>query len=222
MKAAIISGVIGLLAGALGGYFVAKRRFDKELEKEIKAIKETNEALQKKREEKKAEEESKTIETEEEPEDLTQHPDVDALAAEEGYDENYSYVDEPDEDGYYINPHNGEPETEAEREARLYEEECRKEIEQYISEGHDAYNITEEMYNEPFEGYKKGIVMINEELDEAYDSDTGERIEDWHVALGTDWGTLDTEREDHNGRIFIRCERLATDYEVDYCIGNWV
>lgn len=218
----IIGGLVGLAIGAIGGYFVAKRKFNKELEARIKAIADTKEDLKKIREEAKKQEE--TTEDREEPTDIPNEgitaSVLDKLCEGEEDVETDDTVQSynPEE----IDPYELELETEDEREARLYEAQCRREVEQYISEGHDAYNITEEMYNEPFEGYKKGICMINEEADEAYDADTGEIIEDWHVALGTDWGTIDEERADHNGRIFVRCERLATDYEIDYCIGRWL
>lgn len=218
--------ILGFLSGALVGsivtYFVVKKKFDKSLSDKIKAIAETNEAVRDLRNKKggpdKTDEE---VEDTDEDEDINGHVDISKLSeeeiangeAEDYWDELEHITDDEDEDGLY--------EDDEEQELRLAREAFAKEIEEYVGSGR-PYNITAEMYDEPYEGFAKSSCVINEDEDRAYDGNTGEEIEDWREVIGVDFGTIDDNKKDDSGRIFVRSERNATDYEITYSQFDWI
>ena len=66
-------------------------------------------------------------------------------------------------------------------------------------------------------------MVINEDVDRAYDADTGEEIEDWHDIIGDQtFDTLNPEHEDDFGAIYVRSENQGTDYHVTYSRFDWV
>lgn len=97
-----------------------------------------------------------------------------------------------------------------------------REVEEYIGTGR-PYNITEDEFNTPYQGYNKVTMVINEDVDRAYDADTGEEIEDWHDIIGDQtFDTLNPEHEDDFGAIYVRSENQGTDYHVTYSRFDWV
>lgn len=193
-----IGALLGLFVGCAAGYFIAKKKFDKELEKRIAAVKETQDALQKKKD-KAAEKEQELQQTEAEE---TAGVNVEILANEEDEDEDYGYFDSD----------------EVESAKREFE----KEVRDYIRTG-EAYNITKAEYDELCPGFGKSILVINENEDRAYDGNTGEEVEDWRVCIAEEDGTLDESNADpETGKIYIRSERMAMDYEITYATHDWV
>lgn len=188
-----ISALLGMILGGAAGYFVAKKKFDKELEKRVAAIKETQEAL---REKKEAEEQAaaeKEQELQKAEAEETAGVDVNKLADEESDDE-----------------------------VAAAQRELEKEVHEYLRTG-EAYNITKAEYDEPYPGFGKSVLMINENEDRAYDANTGEEVEDWRVCVAEEDGTLDESNADpETGRIYIRSERMAMDYEIAYSVHGWV
>lgn len=97
-----------------------------------------------------------------------------------------------------------------------------REAEEYMGTGR-PYNITEEEFGTPYQGYNKVTMVINEDVDRAYDADTGEEIEDWHDIIGDQtYDTLNPEHEDDFGAIYVRSENQGTDYHVTYSRFDWV
>lgn len=97
-----------------------------------------------------------------------------------------------------------------------------REVEEYIGTGR-PYNITEEEFGTPYQGYNKVTMVINEDVDRAYDADTGEEIEDWHDIIGDQtYDTLNPKYEDDFGAIYVRSENQGTDYHVTYSRFDWV
>lgn len=214
MKRAIIAGAAGLIVGLGGGYLVAKRKFDKKLKKELEAIKETQAAIDAS---KKAKEESKEAEvaeaqekeTKEEPDDEDEengHVDVYRLAEEE----------QDDDDDYWPGY-----ETPEERELRLEKEAYQREVNEYIG-SQSAYNITQQQFEER-NGNDKVVMMICRADDRAYNADTGEEIEDYHLEIMDDeLGTLEPDKADEFGCYYVHSERSDTDYEVRFSLRDWM
>ena len=200
---ALIGAAIGGVTGFIVGKATSKKRYEKELKEREEAIKSTYDALlekaKKEAEEKISELEDKTEETDAEDSDGNGKVDVIKASYEESEDEDYGYADFDD----------------YEKELRDARAEFLKEVEQEYGERGEPYNISEEVYNEPFPGFGKGTIMIDETYDKAYDQD-GIEVEDWHVVVGDSYGNLDDDRQDEYGRIFIRCPRVAMDYEVTW------
>lgn len=201
---ALAGAAAGLLVGSVVGYKVAGKKYSKKLDAEIKSIKGTCECLvdkTKKEYDKKVEALEKTAETSEK-----------KTPADDGADDDEEDdMPEDDEDSDY-----GDFEgDEYERELREARDEFLREVQEEYGERGEAYNISEDIYNEPFPGFGKGTIMIDEDIDKAFDQD-GDEIEDWHVVIGDDHGTLDEDRKDEYGRIFIRCPRTSMDYEVTW------
>lgn len=222
MNKAILGFLSGALIGSIATYFVVKKKFDKALSDKIKSIAETNEAVRElKNKKEKHDKKDKESETTDEDEDINGHVNILKLSeeeiakdeAEDYWDELEHIADDEDEDGFY--------EDDEERELRLAREAFAKEIEEYVGSGR-PYNITAEMYDEPYEGFGKSSCVINEDEDRAYDGNTGEEIEDWREVIGVDFGTIDDDKKDDSGRIFVRSERNATDYEITYSQFDWI
>lgn len=219
MKKMILAFILGTTLGYGASYLYLKRKFKNELDEKVKSIADTNEALK----EIKAKKEE-VLEPETKPEenasndDENGHVDVLKLSEEEIKNGEASVDDSYEDDDAWGDDYLTEDEREAER-ARL---EYMKEIEEYIG-GDIPYNITEDMYNEPYNGFNKTICMINLKDDKAYDANTGEEIEDYHTYIGDrDYGTCDDSRKDKNGRIFVRSELMSTDFEISYDMFKWL
>lgn len=194
MNKSIIFGIGGAIVGGVVGFFAAKFRYKKKFEEELNSIRATHNEL------KAAKETPKEDAAKEVPEEPTSDEVVYNLSEEEA-DEDYEFDEEELAD------------------ARV---QFAREVEEYIGTGR-PYNITEEEFGTPYQGYNKVTMVINEDVDRAYDADTGEEIEDWHDIIGDQtYDTLNPEHEDDFGAIYVRSENQGTDYHVTYSRFDWV
>ena len=189
--------ILSLISAAIGsavGYFVAYKRYQKKLAAEVEAIKKTQEELTaKKIEEIKADEPA-------EGEDGDGKIDLVKEVADESEDEDYGDYDSDERE-------------EALRDARkAFIQEMR---DTYGANGH-PYNIDEETYSTPDPDFEKDVLMIDEDSDRAYTED-GMELEDWHDAIGDlDYGTLEDDKKDEFGRIYVRSPREGKDFEITW------
>lgn len=189
--------ILSLISAAIGGavgYFVAYKRYQKKLAAEVEAIKKTQEDLTaKKIEEIKAD-------TPAEGEDGDGKIDLVKEVADETEDEDYGDYDSDERE-------------EALRDARkAFIQEMR---DTYGANGH-PYNIDEETYSTPDPDFEKDVLMIDEDSDRAYTED-GMELEDWHDAIGDlDYGTLEDDKKDEFGRIYVRSPREGKDFEITW------
>ena len=189
--------ILSLISAAIGsavGYFVAYKRYQKKLAAEVEAIKKTQEELTaKKIEEIKADEPA-------EGEDGDGKIDLVKEVADESEDEDYGDYDSDERE-------------EALRDARkAFIQEMR---DTYGANGH-PYNIDEETYSTPDPDFAKDVLMIDEDSDRAYTED-GMELEDWHDAIGDlDYGTLEDDKKDEFGRIYVRSPREGKDFEITW------
>lgn len=189
--------ILSLISAAIGGavgYFVAYKRYQKKLAAEVEAIKKTQEDLTaKKIEEIKADEPT-------EGEDGDDKIDLVKEVADESEDEDYGGYDSDERE-------------EALRDARkAFIQEMR---DTYGANGH-PYNIDEETYSTPDPDFEKDVLMIDEDSDRAYTED-GMELDDWHDAIGDlDYGTLEDDKKDEFGRIYVRSPREGKDFEITW------
>ena len=189
--------ILSLISAAIGGavgYFVAYKRYQKKLAAEVEAIKKTQEDLTaKKIEEIKADEPA-------EGEDGDGKIDLVKEVADESEDEDYGNYDSDERE-------------EALRDARkAFIQEMR---DTYGANGH-PYNIDEETYSTPDPDFEKDVLMIDEDSDRAYTED-GMELDDWHDAIGDlDYGTLEDDKKDEFGRIYVRSPREGKDFEITW------
>lgn len=189
--------ILSLISAAIGGavgYFVAYKRYQKKLAAELEAIKKTQEDLTaKKIEEIKADEPT-------EGEDGDGKIDLVKEVADESEDEDYGDYDSDERE-------------EALRDARkAFIQEMR---DTYGANGH-PYNIDEETYSTPDPDFEKDVLMIDEDGDRAYTED-GMELDDWHDAIGDlDYGTLEDDKKDEFGRIYVRSPREGKDFEITW------
>lgn len=189
--------ILSLISAAIGGavgYFVAYKRYQKKLAAEVEAIKKTQEDLTaKKIEEIKADEPA-------EGEDGDGKIDLVKEVADESEDEDYGDYDSDERE-------------EALRDARkAFIQEMR---DTYGANGH-PYNIDEETYSTPDPDFEKDVLMIDEDSDRAYTED-GMELDDWHDAIGDlDYGTLEDDKKDEFGRIYVRSPREGKDFEITW------
>lgn len=232
MKGVIIF-LTGLLAGSGIGYYVSKKKADKRL----KSIEETYQEIGKKRAEKKetaAEEvpnETDSAKTEE-----AGVGGVPTATEEKTDDETSSEEEEDDEDGSYVKytppntpDHTGMTWDEFyeeyydDEETRIAREEFEKEIADYIGTG-QSYNINYAMYALD-NGYEKRTLIIDDhgDYDRAYDAESGEEIKDYVArTMAFENDTLNPEKCDENGRLFVRCEPFMIDYEVKWAYEDLI
>lgn len=193
MNKVIMSLISAAIGGAIG-YFVAYKRYQKKLAAEVEAIKKTQEDLTaKKIEEIKADEPT-------EGEDGDGKIDLVKEVADESEDEDYGDYDSDERE-------------EALRDARkAFIQEMR---DTYGANGH-PYNIDEETYSTPDPDFEKDVLMIDEDSDRAYTED-GMELDDWHDAIGDlDYGTLEDDKKDEFGRIYVRSPREGKDFEITW------
>lgn len=193
MNKVILSLISAAIGGAIG-YFVAYKRYQKKLAAEVEAIKKTQEDLTaKKIEEIKAD-------TPAEGEDGDGKIDLVKEVADESEDEDYGDYDSDERE-------------EALRDARkAFIQEMR---DTYGANGH-PYNIDEETYSTPDPDFEKDVLMIDEDSDRAYTED-GMELDDWHDAIGDlDYGTLEDDKKDEFGRIYVRSPREGKDFEITW------
>lgn len=196
MNKVVLSLISATIGGAVG-YFVAYKRYKKKLAAQIEAIKKTQEDLTAKKIE-----EIKAAESDEDPSnDGNGTIDVIKEADEESEDEDYGSD---------------------------YEDDCREEMlkdarkafiqemrDTYGANGH-PYNIDEETYSTPDPDFEKDVLMIDEDTDRAYTED-GMELDDWHDAIGDlDYGTLEDDKKDEFGRIYVRSPREGKDFEITW------
>ncbi len=205
----------GLAAGAIGGYFAAKKKFDKQLKEAAEKL-ETQYQDRLKREledaDKKAEEHEKQAvvealkSVEEEDKHVNDGVDVIALADEETDDEEDLLI--PDWDAG-----NGSEFDDPEADWDAYMES----ISEYIGTAR-PYNITEAMFSETKIEYQKRklYLCVDEGQDYAYDAETGNVVENYHLLIGdTEYDTLTPERCD-NAAWYVRNDREETDFMLQY------
>lgn len=189
--------ILSLISAAIGGavgYFVAYKRYQKKLAAEVEAIKKTQEDLTaKKIEEIKADKPT-------EGEDGDGKIDLVKEVTDESEDEDYGDYDSDERE-------------EALRDARkAFIQEMR---DTYGANGH-PYNIDEETYSTPDPDFEKDVLMIDEDTDRAYTED-GMELDDWHDAIGDlDYGTLEDDKKDEFGRIYVRSPREGKDFEITW------
>ena len=189
--------ILSLISAAIGGavgYLVAYKRYRKKLAAEVEAIKKTQEDLTaKKIEEIKADEPT-------EGEDEDGKIDLVKEVSDESEDEDYGDYDSDERE-------------EALRDARkAFIQEMR---DTYGANGH-PYNIDEETYSTPDPDFEKDVLMIDEDADRAYTED-GMELDDWHDAIGDlDYGTLEDDKKDEFGRIYVRSPREGKDFEITW------
>lgn len=218
--------IAGLVTGVAAGYFAAKKKFDKQLKtsaekletqyqerlkKELadakkvsdnerdKAVKET-EAHAKEHEKEAIVAALKRVEAEDK--DVNSGVDVAALADEE---------DDILIEGW--DPGNGSEFDDPEAEWDAYMES----ISEYIGTAR-PYNITEAMFSETKINYQKRklYLCVDENQDYAYDAETGNVVENYHMLIGDEeYDTLIPQRCD-NAAWYVRNDREETDYMIQY------
>lgn len=205
MNKSIIFGIVGAIAGSVAGFFAAKAHYKKKFDAELEAIRTTHAEINASKN--KMETETKGDNEEHSNESIVYNLAEEEDDSEDDSDESYEY-DEYDLD--------------EDRELEDARIQFRREVEEYIGTSR-PYNITEDEFNTPYEGYNKVMMVINEDVDRAYDADTGEEIDDWHDIIGDKtYGTLNPERKDDFGSIYVRSENQGTDYQVTYSRFDWV
>lgn len=189
--------ILSLISAAIGsavGYFVASKRYQKKLAAEVEAIKKTQEDLTAKKIE------EIKVDKPGEGEDGDGKIDLAKEVSDESEDEDYGDYDSDERE-------------EALKDARkAFIQEMR---DTYGANGH-PYNIDEETYSTPDPDFEKDVLMIDEDTDRAYTED-GMELEDWHDAIGDlDYGTLEDDKKDEFGRIYVRSPREGKDFEITW------
>lgn len=205
MNKSIIFGIVGAIAGGVAGFFAAKAHYKKKFDAELEAIRTTHEEINSSK---------NKMETETKGDKNSVYHQI-SIKSNDSYEDDDDSEDESDED---YDEYDLDDDRELE-DARIQFE---REVEEYVGTGR-PYNITEDEFNTPYEGYNKVVMVINEDVDRAYDADTGEEIDDWHDIIGDKtYDTLNPERKDDFGSIYVRSENQGTDYQVTYSRFDWV
>lgn len=189
--------ILSLISAAIGsavGYFVAYKRYKKKLAAEVEAIKKTQEDLTAKKIE------EIKVDKPGEGEDGDGKIDLAKEVSDESEDEDYGDYDSDERE-------------EALKDARkAFIQEMR---DTYGANGH-PYNIDEETYSTPDPDFEKDVLIIDEDSDRAYTED-GMELDDWHDAIGDlDYGTLEDDKKDEFGRIYVRSPREGKDFEITW------
>lgn len=186
----VILALVSAAAGGAVGYFVARWQFNKKLAAELEAIKATQREVA----------EKKKTDVVKPEEDGNGTVDVTKESESESKDEDYG-----DYDG-----------DEREEELREAQDQFMRELREQFEGTGQPYNITEEEYSTPSPEYEKDVLMIDEATGRAYLED-GSELDDWHDAIGDlDLGTLDDDRRDEYGCIYIRSPREGKDFQITW------
>lgn len=186
----VILALVSAAAGAAIGYFVARWQFNKKLAAELEAIKATQREVA----------EKKKTDIVKPEEDGNGTVDITKESESESKDEDYG-----DYDG-----------DEREEELREAQDQFMRELREQFEGTGQPYNITEEEYSTPSPEYEKDVLMIDEATGRAYLED-GSELDDWHDAIGDlDLGTLDDDRRDEYGCIYIRSPREGKDFQITW------
>lgn len=211
----------GAVAGAVCGYFKAKKEFDKQLKEAAEKLeKQYQERLKKER---KDAEETAKAEAEEDKKkavvEALKRVEVEDQHVNDGVDIAKLAEEEEDEDDDLLipnwDPGDGSEFVDSADEWDAYF----KAVEPYVGTGR-PYNITEEMFSETNLDYEKVKVYIHNkdgDSDEyAYDAETGAVIDNFHILIGdTEFDTMSPCRCDH-AAWFVRNDREETDYMIQY------
>ncbi len=186
----VILALVSAAAGGAVGYFVARWQFNKKLAAELEAIRATQREVA----------EKKKTDIVKPEEDGNGTVDVTKESESEAKDEDYG-----DYDG-----------DEREEELREAQDQFMRELREQFEGTGQPYNITEEEYSTPSPEYEKDVLMIDEATGRAYLED-GSELDDWHDAIGDlDLGTLDDDRRDEFGCIYIRSPREGKDFQITW------
>lgn len=213
MKRFIAGLIAGLAAGAVSGYFVARKKFNAELKEALdkaearyKFLRDADKS-EAETEKQKAIEEAKveaikTVLTEDA--HINDGVDLNALCREEEA-ERYG--------AGLIVEHPGSEFYDEEQDWNDYLES----VSEYVGSS-IPYNITEEMFSETHQHYEKRklYLCVDEGEDYAYDADTGDIVDNYHDVIGDEThDTLSPERE-MGGAWYVRNDMEATDYMIQY------
>lgn len=186
----VLIALVSAAAGAAVGYFVARWQFNKKLNAEIEAIRATQREVAEKKK-------TDAVKPEEDGNGIV---DITKESESESKDEDYG-----DYDG-----------DEREEELREAQDQFMRELREQFEGTGQPYNITEEEYSTPSPEYEKDVLMIDEATGRAYLED-GSELDDWHDAIGDlDLGTLDDDRRDEFGCIYIRSPREGKDFQITW------
>lgn len=232
MKGVIIF-LAGVVAGGVSGYLAANKKAKKDMEKRLKAVEDTYKDL-KERFEKKSE-------TAESAEEVKNESTESTAKAPEGGSVEHSEEEKADDadsegsgsvSGPYVRYSTDEETHPAgqtwdefyedyygdDEETIIAMQEFQREIAEYAGTG-QSYNITGPMYDRKDDGYKKRVMIIDDtgEYDRAFDADTGEEIKNWaDLTMAEDHDTINENKCDEFGRLFVRCEAEKTDFEIKF------
>ena len=186
----VILALVSAAAGGAVGYFVARWQFNKKLAAELEAIRATQQEVA----------EKKKADVVKPEEDGNGTVDITKESESESKAEDYG-----DYDG-----------DEREEELREAQDQFMRELREQFEGTGQPYNITEEEYSTPSPEYEKDVLMIDEATGRAYLED-GSELDDWHDAIGDlDLGTLDDDRRDEYGCIYIRSPREGKDFQITW------
>ena len=186
----VLIALVSAAAGSAVGYFVARWQFNKKLTAELEAIKATQREVA----------EKKKTDAVKPEEDGNGTVDIIKESESESKDEDYGEYD-------------GD---EREEELREAQDQYMRELREQFEGTGQPYNITEEEYSTPSPEYEKDVLMIDEATGRAYLED-GSELDDWHDAIGDlDLGTLDDDRRDEYGCIYIRSPREGKDFQITW------
>lgn len=186
----VILALVSAAGGATIGYFVARWQFNKKLAAEVEAIRATQREVAEKKK-------TDAVKPEEDGNGIV---DITKESESESRDEDYG-----DYDG-----------DEREEELREAQDQFMRELREQFEGTGQPYNITEEEYSTPSPEYEKDVLMIDEATGRAYLED-GSELDDWHDAIGDlDLGTLDDDRRDEYGCIYIRSPREGKDFQITW------
>lgn len=214
----LIGLLVGVVSGGVSGYIVANKRlkkiYNKELENEISAIKDTQNALAQRKAKKQQEKEAEAEPAKEEQEDdalKTKYsvyhkvdeakPTVELVGKTE--DDEYDYGGEDDDIGEF---ENDEPPKDSPYAG----------LTDILKKEGRPYNITAAEF-EQRNGFDKASLVYNTSNELFTDSMTGIAIDDGWRDCGGDAGCLDDDRCYEDGFWYVRNERIHTDYQIDIC-----
>ena len=203
----LLYAAIGLVAGGIGGYFIARRKFNKELAAKTEVMERTYKAMKERDQAKAAEEKQEAIEktkvapTQQVREENAQ---VDVIRLAEAEERELSeFWEMISEDPSFNDSW----------------KEYFESIEDYLvstAVGVPPYNITEEMFSDISNHFDKVHIVIDKssEFESAANADTNEQVFDFHDSIGDiEYDTLNPDRK-IGGYWYVR----NTYEDTDYCV----